>query len=107
MCKRSRTDIQSTAAFLCSRVNSPDEDDWKKLIWLLNFLKDTIALETTLEADNTNIIKWHVDASFAVHPGMRSHKGGAMTLGKGAIQMIVYQAENEYKKLNGSGTHRR
>ena len=81
-------DIQPTMAFLCTRVKAPDEDDWKKLIRLLNYLKDTIQLETTLEADNTNIIKWHVDASFAVHPDMRSHRGGAMTLGKGAIQTI-------------------
>ena len=29
--------------------------------------------------------KWWIDASFAVHPDMRSHTGGAMTLGKGAI----------------------
>ena len=36
-----------------------------------------------LGADGTGIIKWFVDASFAVHPNMRSHTGGAVTLGRG------------------------
>ena len=33
-----------------------------------------------LEADSISIIKWYVDASFAVYPDMTSHTGGAMTL---------------------------
>ena len=69
-------------------MKEPDIDDWKKLLRLLNYLKDTIELETTLEADNTNIAKWYADAAFAVHPDMRSHTGGVMTLGKGAVQTI-------------------
>jgi hypothetical protein len=31
------------------------------------------------------IAKWWVDASYAVHPDMKSHTGGAFTLGKGVI----------------------
>jgi hypothetical protein len=26
---------------------------------------------------------WYVDASFAVHPNMRSHTGGGLTMGRG------------------------
>jgi hypothetical protein len=32
-----------------------------------------------------SLVKWWVDASFAVHPDMKSHTGGVMTLGKGAM----------------------
>jgi hypothetical protein len=39
----------------------------------------------TLEADELYVLKWWVDASYAVHPDMRSHTGGAMTLGKGVV----------------------
>jgi hypothetical protein len=39
----------------------------------------------TLEADDTHIVKWWVDASFAVHRDMRSHTGGTMSLGKGSV----------------------
>jgi hypothetical protein len=36
----------------------------------------------TLEAENMSIMKWWVDASFAVHPDMRSHTGGALSMGR-------------------------
>jgi hypothetical protein len=39
----------------------------------------------TLEAQDLQVIKWWVDASYAVHPDMKSHTGGAMTLGKGTV----------------------
>jgi hypothetical protein len=31
-----------------------------------------------------HVVKWWVDASFAVHPDMKSHTGATMSLGKGA-----------------------
>jgi hypothetical protein len=41
-----------------------------------------------LSAENLHVIKWHVDASFAVHPDFRSHTGGVMTYGGGVIQSM-------------------
>ena len=41
LCKQARLDIQPTIPFLCSRVNYPDEDDWKKLLRVLIYLRDT------------------------------------------------------------------
>ena len=35
-----------------------------------------------------NIVKWYVDAAFAVHPDFKSHTGGVMTFGRGAVQSI-------------------
>ena len=32
-----------------------------------------------------NIMKWWVDASFAVHHDMKSHTGGSLSLGRGAV----------------------
>jgi len=40
----------------------------------------------TIRADNLKIIKWYVDVAFAVHPDFKSHTGGVMTLGAGALQ---------------------
>jgi hypothetical protein len=34
-------------------------------------------------ADGTGVLSWHVDASFAEHPDMKGHTGGAMTMGMG------------------------
>jgi len=39
----------------------------------------------TLEADSTNVIKWWVDAAYAIHSDMRSHIGGTMSMGKAVI----------------------
>jgi hypothetical protein len=82
--KRARPDIQTSVAFLCTRVKMPDRDDYKKLGQTMKYLRGTINLPLILEADNLHIIKWWVDASYAVYPDMKSHTGGMMTLGKGA-----------------------
>jgi hypothetical protein len=37
------------------------------------------------------VVKWYVDASFAVHPDFKSHTGTMMTQGKGAVQSIARQ----------------
>jgi hypothetical protein len=34
-----------------------------------------------LMVKDTGVLSWYVDASFAVHPDMRGHTGGAMTMG--------------------------
>ena len=38
-----------------------------------------------MKADNLQVVKWYVDASFAVHPDYRSHTGAVMTLGEGSV----------------------
>jgi hypothetical protein len=77
--------VQPAVAFLSTRVKAPDDDDYKKLGRTLKYLRGTLYMPLTLEANDINIIKWYVDASFAVHPDMKSHTGGSMTLGKGVI----------------------
>jgi Reverse transcriptase (RNA-dependent DNA polymerase) len=85
LCKRARPDIQPAVVFLCSRVQKPDVDDYKKLARVIRYLRGTADMPLTLESDGANIIKWWADASFAVHPDMKSHTGGTMSLGKGAV----------------------
>ena len=85
LCKRARPDIQTAVAFLCTRVKAPDVDDYKKLRRVMQYLRATVYMPLTLEATDVSIVKWWADASFAVHPDMKSHTGGIMTLGKGAI----------------------
>ena len=85
LCKRARPDVQTPVAFLCTRVKQPDEDDYKKLKRMIQYLRLTRNLFLTLEADNLSVVKWWVDASYAVHADMRSHTGATMSLGKGAI----------------------
>ena len=54
----------------------------------MRYLKGTKSLNTTLHADASTIVKWYGYASFALHPRMRSHTGGKMTLGGGSIAIV-------------------
>ena len=88
LCKRARPDIQTAVAFLTTRVMTPDEDDYKKLAWVMRYLRGTKTMPLTLEADNLQQVKWWIDGAFATHWDMRSHTGRALSLGKGVITGI-------------------
>jgi hypothetical protein len=81
--KRARPDTCTAIAYLTTRVREPDEDDWTKLSHLMKYLRGTRKLPLTLSADGSGILKWWVDAAFAVHPNMRGHSGGGISLGRG------------------------
>jgi hypothetical protein len=85
LCKRTRPDIQTVVSFLNTRVKPCDEDDYKKLIRMLQFLWATSDEFLTLSASSLHNVRWWVDASCDFHPDMRSHTGGAMSLGRGVI----------------------
>jgi hypothetical protein len=51
----------------------------------MKYLRAIVNMPLTLEADGSNILKWWIDASYAVHPDMRSHTGGVLSVGKGAV----------------------
>jgi len=51
----------------------------------LEYINGTINLEYTLGADSLNKLWTWVDASYAVHPDMKSHTGGIMSLYLGGI----------------------
>ena len=100
LCKRARPDLQTAVAFLCTQVMTPDEDDYKKLARVMRYLRATARLPLTLEADSLQVIKWWIDGAFATHPDMRSHTGGMLSLGKGA----VYGASTRQKLNTRSST---
>jgi hypothetical protein len=79
--KQSRPDITLAVAFLTTRVKSPDQDNWR-------YLCGTTKLALTLSAKSAITPKWWVDGSHGVHPTLRGHTGGCMSLGKG-MQMSI------------------
>jgi hypothetical protein len=80
-----RPDILLAVVFLTTRVSTPDIDDLRKLKRVMRYLRDTEDLALTLEASGGGVVRWWVDASFAVLPNMRSHTGTVLSLGKGAV----------------------
>jgi len=92
---RARPDVQVPIAYLSSRVTKADEDDWKKLKRMLQYINGTIDMVMTLSIDDMSIIKTWIDASYAVHADMRSHTGANITMGKGTLY-----ARSTKQKLN-------
>ena len=84
ICKRSRPDIQPAVSFLTTRVKAPDQDNWKKIVRMLGYLKGTKTLVLTL-SDNGKGLKWWIDASNGVHPDLNGHIGSTMSMGKGSV----------------------
>ena len=83
--KRARTDVESVESYLFTRTSKPNESNWLKLIRMMSFLKGTRNKILTLEIVDLQVLKWYIDAAFAVHPDMKSHNGLVFALRKGAI----------------------
>ena len=81
--KRARPDTGLSISFLTTRVRDPSKQDWKKLVHLFKYLRGNQDITLILRADGSGILKWYVDASHGVHPNMRGHTGGGLTMGTG------------------------
>ena len=57
----------------------------KKLTRMIRYLCGTKDLVLTLQVNDDGIIRWWIDASYAVHDDMKGHTGAAMSLGKGGV----------------------
>jgi hypothetical protein len=97
--KRARTNAQLAIAFLCTRVSCSTEQEWKKLIRLLQYFNGTLDMPLILGADSLAKSKLWVDAAYAVHDDMKSHTGGATSLGRGAIM-----CKSTKQKLNAKSS---
>ena len=77
---------KTAVAFLTTGMKPPNNDDQKKLSQLMKYKqKETKYLPLILEDDDTGVLKWYIDESFAIHNAMISHTGINLTLGKGTI----------------------
>ena len=83
--QRGRPDIRTAIAFLCGRLHNPDEDDYKKLTRMIWYLRGTKSLTLILQANDDGLVRWWIDASYAVHGDMKGHTGATLSLGKGGI----------------------
>lgn len=81
--KHGRPDAESTVAFLGTRVQAPDKDDWHdfKLLMMCCWVKKTKANVRIIGAyDLLNMIVM-INSAHAVHNGMRGHTGGVTSFG--------------------------
>ena len=81
--KCARPDTGTAVSFLTTIVRVPDQDDWLKLAHLMMYIRGTLDLPLTLSDNGTGMLKWYVDESYVVHPNMRVHSGGGISMGTG------------------------
>ena len=96
--KRARPDIETAQSFLCRRVSKSDNDDWKKLKRVLGFLKSTVHDVRVIGAGSLSEIYTWIDASYAVHDNLRSHTGGAISMGYEAHGIL--HGKSSMQKMN-------
>ena len=85
LCKRARPDIEPVLSYLCTKVSKPNQGDKAKLDRVLDYLKATKDDERIIGATSLDKLMTWVDASYAIHDNMRSHTGGMMSFGIGAL----------------------
>jgi hypothetical protein len=98
--QRGRPDIRTAVSFLCGRLQSPDNDDYKKLSRVMKYLDSTTDMPLVLSSNGDGTLRWWVDASYAVHEDMKGHSGGTMTMGNGS----VYSTSTKQKLVTRSST---
>lgn len=59
--------------------------DQEKLLRLLQYIRGTLDLHLTLGATDLWAMTTWIDDAYAVHPDMRSHTGGLVSFGRGAL----------------------
>ena len=93
--KRTIPDIEPEVAYFTTRVANSNVVGWKKIRRCVTFLKQSKENKRIIGCFKLKkTITW-VDVSFAVNPNMRSHTGGAMSMG---YVMIHFRSSNH--KLN-------
>ena len=95
---RARPDTWTVIVFLTAKAWLPDEDDWVKLVHLMRYIRGACKLSLTLRSNRSVILKWHMDALFVVHPNMRVHSGGGLSLGS-VFPIIISTEQKPNKKI--------
>ena len=97
--KQCQLDIHNTIGFLTTWVSQPDEDDSKKLKWVLQYFRGNIDDELVLGCFNNGKMKSFIDAAFTVHHDMWSHTGGGISWGIGILLSMCQKKGSTPKVL--------
>jgi hypothetical protein len=98
---RTRPDIIKEVTFLATRVSSPSQDDWKKLLKVLGYLKKNPHHNIVFNDKDVDSVEIFVDASFNVHDNTSGHTGivgkiyGNVVFWKSHKQRIVVKSSTE------------
>ena len=74
--QKGEADIHLAIMALSTRVRAPTTNDWKKLVRVMKFLNGTQDDVLTLRVNDLHVVRWYVDALFAVHPNLKVTRAG-------------------------------
>jgi hypothetical protein len=100
LAKRARPDILTAVSFLCTRVQSATEEDDRKLLRVLGYLKSTVSKVLYLRATGAVQVRAYVDAAYALHSDLKSHTVVIIFVG----QTIAYVSSKKQKCMSKSPT---
>ena len=80
--KRARPDTCTEISLLTMRVIEPDNDYWAKLVHLIKYIVGIRNPPLILSDNRSGTTKWWIDGSLGVHPNMRGHTGGGLSMGR-------------------------
>jgi hypothetical protein len=70
---------------LTTRVKEPDHDNWRKLIRLLSYLKNTENLHFNLNCRDIKSLIWYIEGSHATYDDMKGLSGAVLITGDCAV----------------------
>ena len=97
--KRARLDTCTAISFLATKVREPDNDDWDNLVHQMKHIRGTRNLPLILSSNGSGILKYWINGSCTVHPNMRGHTGGGLSMGRGFPNFQSNRIEAEHAKL--------
>jgi hypothetical protein len=86
--KRTRADILTAVAFLCTRVKYPTKEDQKKLDRVMGYLSATKDRKMLLTSEKDLRIIAYIDAAFGTHSDGKSHSGATLFIGDACVLAI-------------------
>ena len=83
--KRVRPEILTAVSFLTKRVQYSTEEDYVKLNRVIQYIRRYKDIGIVLQGSEKAGVFAYVDASYGVHPDLKSHTGSTISIGKGPI----------------------
>ena len=83
--KRARPDTGTEVSFLTTKVRDLYQEYWLKLSHLMIYIRGKIDLLLTLSVNGKGVLQCYVEGSYGVHPSLRGHSGGEISMGTGFL----------------------
>jgi hypothetical protein len=102
LAKRVRPECMTAISFLATRINECDEDDMKKLVRVIAYIRGTRDMGITLRVGASMSVEAYIDAAYGVHTKSgKSHTGCAIVIGDAGT---VYVKSGKQKIVTKSST---